>query len=39
MKLKLLAIVALLAGGGLAIAASLGTFNASAAAASTFLTA
>ena len=39
MKLKLLAIVALLAGGGLAIAASLGTFGASAAAVSTFLTA
>jgi RND family efflux transporter MFP subunit len=39
MKLKLLAIVALLAGGGLAIAASLGTFGASATAASTFLTA
>ena len=39
MKFKLLAIVALLAGGGLAIAASLGTFGASATAASTFLTA
>lgn len=39
MKLKLLAIVALLAGGGLAVAASLGTFGASATAASTFLTA
>jgi membrane fusion protein, macrolide-specific efflux system len=39
MKFKLLAIVALLVGGGLAIAASLGTFGASATAASTFLTA
>jgi macrolide-specific efflux system membrane fusion protein len=39
MKLKLLAIVVLLAGGALAVAASLGTFGASATAASTFLTA
>jgi macrolide-specific efflux system membrane fusion protein len=38
MKLKLLAIVVLLVGGGVAIAASLGTFGASATAASTFLT-
>jgi len=38
MKLKLLAIVVLLVGGGVAVAASLGTFGASATAASTFLT-
>ncbi len=39
MKLKLLAIVALLVGGALAIAASLGAFGASASAATSFLTA
>jgi RND family efflux transporter MFP subunit len=39
MKWKLLAIVALLAGGGLAVASSLGAFGSNASAASTFLTA
>jgi RND family efflux transporter MFP subunit len=39
MRWKLLAIVALLAGGSLAVAASLGAFGASASAASTYLTA